>query len=1048
MDLADGGEVPAGVRRRRGPIVALVLLVLVLLLFALLWSQRRPIAIHYIDRELARRGVQAHYEIRQLGFGRQRLDNLRIGDPAHPDLVARWIEIELSWGFRAPRLRKVTARGVRLVGRLADGKLSLGQIDRLLPPPSGKPFSLPDLDVDLDETAMRLDTPAGRIGLAVRGEGNLSDGFRGRLAGLARGLTFGDCTLEAPAAAVEIAVSDRRPSVNGPLSTRRLACGDAVELQDAVFTADAVLSQALDGWLGRARFTSASARSGDNWLGGIGGSLSFAGGAARTKGRVDLAAANGRFGDSASGRVAFGGGYDLFPGRGAFALAGKAEAADVLLAADMIGPALEAIDSTQATPLAPAAEVIGTATANAAHHFSARASLRLASGRRGTAVRLADLDMASRSGAHLTLDEGEGLALDMATRSFRIDGHLRLGGGGFPATEAVLIQPRAGALLRGSARIAPIQGKNGRLVLGDMRFAQAADRSVRIDTFATIDGPLSDARLTGLAMPVRARVGPDGFALGEACTPARFQRLDYAALHLGPTQLSLCPTGKALLWSGAKGVQGGADVDRLQLAGRLGASAFALASDRLRFSLDGPNFSGRNVRARLGSANAVNRLDFASLTGRFTPRGVDGRFAGGSGKIANVPLLLSAANGRWQIVGGKAIVDGAMNVADEADPPRFYPLRTNDFHLTLAGNRIDAEAALIDPDTGTRVLDADIVHALDTGRGKAALDVPGIVFDANYQPEQLTRLTVGVVALVKGTLKGQGEIAWGPDGVASRGSFGVEKMDLATTFGPVTGLTTTIHFDDLLGLTTAPGQFAEVDRIQAGIDVYDGRIRYRLLPGLRVRVEQGSWPFAGGALVLEDTLLDFSRPSEKRLTFRITGMDGATFVQQMQFSNIDASGTFDGLVPMVFDQNGGRIVNGHLQARPPGGVVSYVGELSDRQLGSYGKLAFDALKSLRYSKLSIDLDGSLDGEFIAQVELDGVARNRPAPNGIAGYVLNQLAKIPFEFNITARAPFRALLATMRSMKDPSGLIQTVLPEAMRDQPTTISVQPQESETMR
>jgi len=47
-----------------------------------------------------------------------------------------------------------------------------------------------------------------------------------------------------------------------------------------------------------------------------------------------------------------------------------------------------------------------------------------------------------------------------------------------------------------------------------------------------------------------------------------------------------------------------------------------------------------------------------------------------------------------------------------------------------------------------------------------------------------------------------------------------------------------------------------------------------------------------------------------------------------------------------------------------------------------------------------------------------------------------------------RAPFRALLATMRSMKDPSGLIQAVLPEAMRDQPTTAVVQPEESETVQ
>jgi hypothetical protein len=177
-------------------------------------------------------------------------------------------------------------------------------------------------------------------------------------------------------------------------------------------------------------------------------------------------------------------------------------------------------------------------------------------------------------------------------------------------------------------------------------------------------------------------------------------------------------------------------------------------------------------------------------------------------------------------------------------------------------------------------------------------------------------------------------------------------------------------------------------------------------------------------------------------------MDAAAFVEQMKFSNIAATGTFDGVVPMIFDEHGGQIVGGHLQARPSGGVVSYIGELSDQQLGAYGKLAFDALKSLRYSKLTVDLNGALDGEFVAGIELDGIARNAPTPGGITGHVFRQLAKIPLEFNITARGPFRAIIATMRSMKDPSGLIQSVLPAELRDQPASTTVQPQESESVR
>jgi hypothetical protein len=74
--------------------------------------------IRFIDRELARKGVQATYEVKRIGFRTQRFENLVIGDPSKPDAVARWVEVELSLGFRKPKVEMIRARGVLLHGRI------------------------------------------------------------------------------------------------------------------------------------------------------------------------------------------------------------------------------------------------------------------------------------------------------------------------------------------------------------------------------------------------------------------------------------------------------------------------------------------------------------------------------------------------------------------------------------------------------------------------------------------------------------------------------------------------------------------------------------------------------------------------------------------------------------------------------------------------------------------------------------------------------------------------------------------------------------------
>jgi hypothetical protein len=1039
---------------RRRPVkrlVALALLVLVLLALLIAWTQRRPIASDFIDRELARRHVRASYEVKRIGLRTQRLENLVIGDPRDPDLTARWVEVRLSWGLRRPKVGLITARGVRLHARLVDGKIRLGDVDRLLPPPSGLPFRFPDQQVDLADAAVRFDTPAGRVGLAVEGRGRLSDGFRGRMAAAAHRLRLGNCRLDSLKGLWAVAISDLRPSFKGPASAAALDCGSSLAAADIRLGLDARLAPGLDSWNGSTDVRAGRLRAGQALLTGLSGRLGLDGDSAMTRGALSFASAGARIGGTTAARTGFDGRYGLSLARGDLDLIGDASLRGASARGAVAG-IVAALGSAGGTPVEPAGDALAAALARAAAGFDGDAALRLVNRRGYGGLRFERLGALSRSGARVALGGGRGLDYYWPSGLTRLDGELTVAGGGLPAIRLALDQPRAGGAIKGVGQIQPIRVGDSRLALRDISFTAAPGGEIRVETVATIDGPVPDGWVSGLVVPIAGRLdGRGGFAFGEGCTPARFEALRTGGLRLGRTLLPLCPTGRALVWKAPGGpVSGGAELRSPRFAGTLGASPLAVSASRLRFHLAGPSFAASDVAVGLGA----NRFDLDSLTGDFGKGGVAGRYSGLDAKLANVPLLIGQGSGTWQSRGSDLSLAGGIRVADEMAPPRFYPLVSKDFRLRLADNRISAGGWLDDPETGTRILHADIGHDLATGRGRAALDVPGIRFDKDYQPEQLTRLTTGVVALVNGILKGEGEISWDERGTHSSGTFGTDDMDFAAAFGPVEGLSTRLHFTDLLGLATAPGQEAKVDLVRAGIDVLDGRIRYQLLPGLQVKVESGRWPFCGRELILEETALDFSKPSEKRLTFRVEGLDAALFIQKMEFANITATGTFDGIVPMVFDERGGRIVGGHLVARPEGGTLSYIGELTDKELGVYGKRAFDALKSLRYSKLVIDLNGSLEGEFIAGIELDGIARDPAltvAPAGgikgmVASRALGQLAKIPFEFNINVRGPFRALIGTMRSLHDPTLLIQSTLPDLIRDQPPAPPpVQPQESE---
>ena len=326
---------------------------------------------------------------------------------------------------------------------------------------------------------------------------------------------------------------------------------------------------------------------------------------------------------------------------------------------------------------------------------------------------------------------------------------------------------------------------------------------------------------------------------------------------------------------------------------------------------------------------------------------------------------------------------------------------------------------MLAPTDARPVADVAITHDLSSGVGFADLDVPGLVFDKALQPDMLAPALLGVVANVDGTVAGTGRIDWNANGVTSSGVFRSEALDLAAAFGPVRGASGTVRFTDLLSLTTAPDQRIAVKSINPGIEVNDGSVAFSLRDGQFLGVTGGTWPFMGGTLYLRPVELNLGMAERRRYLLEVEGLDAAQFVDSLELGNIAASGIFDGAMPLVFDEEGfGRIEGGRLVSRPPGGNVSYVGELTYEDMTPIVNYAFQTLRSLDYERMQISVDGPLTGDILTRLQFDGVTQG---PGTLDNFITRRIAKLPIRFNVNIRAPFYKLMGSLRSIYDPAAV---------------------------
>ncbi len=1022
----------------------------VVVLVGVAWLAREPIADRVLRDQFDSRGIPATYTIDSIGVRSERLSNVVIGDPKRPDLTAKHLHVSIGYGWSGPYVSGVRADGVRLYGRFVDGQLSLGSLDKFRDPTDTTPFALPDLWVHLADGRARVETPWGNVGAVLAGSGNLRRDFTGKLGMVAPVIAAAGCSGRDVSFYGTVQVRNVKPRLTGPLRGTSLAC-DGFTAASPQIALDIALAENLKRWDGSADASLRSLSGGGFAAERLGVTARFAGTTTQTD--LDLNASIARLAGTDFAAQSVNLEAKARVGSKAPSAEGNIRFARASGSAALRRSIAESTKGLEGSPFGPLANRATAAIARMLGDAAGKADFALKGEGADARIEVAALELTSASRARLTSSPDSRLTyiFGMEQPAMLATGRWSFGGGDLPSGSVALDRSADGAL-SGEARFDAYEAGGARLALTPIRFSGGGPSSIlRFSTRADLSGPLAGGRVDGLSIPLAGALAPTGaLALNGGCTRVGVDRIAVSGFRISRTGVDLCShPGAPLLSAGPGGLRGFVRVPGLRLRGTSGSSPFAFDARSAEVDLASLRWAAALVDVRLGQGDGVTHFAAQRITGRQAAQGMAGELAGASGKIGAVPLKMDEIAGQWRFAKGALTLDGGLVLTDSAPIARFEPLVSSDATLRFAGGVIDATAGFNERRTGTKILDTVIRHRLGDGTGSADLLVRELRFNEGFQPDQLTHLALGVVANVQGSVVGDGHIDWSPVGVTSRGTFATANTDLAAAFGPVTGLTTTIVFDDLIGLRTAPGQKAQIKEINPGIPVVDGEIEYTMLGDNRVRVEGGRWPFAGGELLLHPTTLDFNADQPRRMTFDLVGVEAAVFLQNFGFDNINATGKFDGTLPVVFDGLGGRIENGRIDARDGGGTLAYVGELSNHNLGTIANFAFGALRSLKYDDLSIILNGNLDGEMVTDIRFGGIGQGEGATRN---FLTNQIAKIPLVFNVKVKGPFRQLVTSAKGLYDPTVWIEQNLNQLIQQQEAATSgtpaVQPPESEPVR
>jgi len=342
---------------------------------------------------------------------------------------------------------------------------------------------------------------------------------------------------------------------------------------------------------------------------------------------------------------------------------------------------------------------------------------------------------------------------------------------------------------------------------------------------------------------------------------------------------------------------------------------------------------------------------------------------------------------------------GHLQIEEISDlqPAARFPKLALNARFAPGDDGVDFEMEFANSDHGL-VIEVSGVHQLAEATGRADIHMQSIDFNpGRLQPSTLFPILANLLTEASGSIELKGSTEWDADGM--RGTAEVAITDVSAT----SELATVEHLNAIIELNetgaTLLDQTVSVGRLDFGLELTDGLIRYRVKPGGVVAIDSATWKFAGGELT---TAGEINPQSEKLETsLYVKGVDLTRLIELVNLEGLSGTGTLEGELPIALVGDEIEIRNAVLRSSGESGVIRYRPNPGTSNIAAADPqfaTALTILEDFHYERLEIEVDGSATGAVVIQIHFAGVN-----PDYQDGH--------PVEFNLSVDARLSDLLRT-------------------------------------